>query len=125
MVASCSRKVRQTAPRRAGFDHSPWRNSDSRSERMASTWASCAKHSVVKTEESGVRRLVPLRWGLIPAWAKEPSIGNRMINALAETLSQKPSFRHAFKKRRCLIVADGFFEWQKRGAGKVPLYIRL
>jgi putative SOS response-associated peptidase YedK len=76
-------------------------------------------------EDSGVRRLVPLRWGLIPAWAKEPSIGNRMINARAETLSQKPSFRSAFKQHRCLIVADGFFEWQKRGAGKVPLYIRL
>jgi hypothetical protein len=76
-------------------------------------------------EDSGVRRLVPLRWGLIPAWAKEPSIGNRMINARAETLSQQPSFKHAFKPRRCLIVADGLFEWQHRGAGKVPRYIRL
>jgi putative SOS response-associated peptidase YedK len=76
-------------------------------------------------QASGVRRLVSLRWGLIPAWAKEPSIGHRMINAPAETLSHKPSFRSAFKKRRCLIVADGFFEWQKRGAGKVPLSIRL
>jgi putative SOS response-associated peptidase YedK len=76
-------------------------------------------------EEGGARRLVTLRWGLIPAWAKDPSIGSRLINARAETVAQKPSFRNAFKKRRCLIVADGFFEWQKRGAGKVPLYIRL
>jgi putative SOS response-associated peptidase YedK len=76
-------------------------------------------------EANGVRRLVPLRWGLIPAWAKEPSIGHRMINARAETLSQQPSFRRAFKPRRCLSVADGLFEWQHRGAGKVPLSIRL
>jgi putative SOS response-associated peptidase YedK len=76
-------------------------------------------------EHSGVRRLVPLRWGLIPAWAKDPSIGTRMINARAETLSQQLSFRSAFKQRRCLIVADGFFEWQHRGAGNVPLSIRL
>jgi putative SOS response-associated peptidase YedK len=79
----------------------------------------------VIAEEGGARRLVTLRWGLIPSWAKDASIGNKLINARAETLSQKPSFRQAFKKRRCLIVADGFFEWQKRGATKVPLYIRL
>ena len=79
----------------------------------------------VIANESGARRLVTLRWGLIPSWAKEPSIGNKMINARAETLTLKPSFRQAFKKRRCLIVADGFFEWQKRGREKVPLYIRM
>jgi putative SOS response-associated peptidase YedK len=76
-------------------------------------------------EEGGTRRLVSLRWGLIPSWAKDPAIGHKMINARAETLAQKPSFRTAFKKRRCLIVADGFYEWQKRGTAKVPLYIRL
>jgi putative SOS response-associated peptidase YedK len=57
--------------------------------------------------------------------AKDPSIGNRMINARAETVSEKPSFRSAFKKRRCLIVADGFYEWQKTGNGKQPFYIRM
>ncbi len=76
-------------------------------------------------EASGIRRLVTLRWGLIPSWAKDSAIGNKMINARAETLAQKPSFRQAFKKRRCLIVADGFYEWQKRGGAKIPLYIRL
>ncbi len=76
-------------------------------------------------EASGIRRLVTLRWGLIPSWAKDPEIGNRMINARAETLTQKRSFRQAFKKRRCLIVADGFYEWQKQGTAKIPLYIRL
>jgi putative SOS response-associated peptidase YedK len=79
----------------------------------------------VIAEEGGARRLVTLRWGLIPAWSKDPAIGNRLLNARAETIAQKPSFRRAFRKRRCLIVADGFFEWQTRGAGKVPLYIRL
>jgi putative SOS response-associated peptidase YedK len=68
-------------------------------------------------------------WGLIPSWAKDPQIGNRMINARAETLIEKPSFRNAFKYRRCLILADGFFEWQAhedRGkAYKTPMYIRL
>jgi putative SOS response-associated peptidase YedK len=70
-------------------------------------------------------RLVNFRWGLIPSWAKDPSIGNRMFNARAETLSEKPSFKNAFKKRRCLIIADGFYEWQKLGKVKKPLYFSL
>jgi putative SOS response-associated peptidase YedK len=66
-------------------------------------------------------------WGLVPSWAKDPAIGNKMINARAETLSEKPSFRNAFRRRRCLIPADGFFEWrQEPGAKrKTPMYIRL
>lgn len=79
----------------------------------------------VIADEGGMRRLVTLRWGLIPPWSKDPTIGNTMINARAETLTQKPSFKQAFKKRRCLIVADGFYEWQKRETTKVPLYIRF
>ena len=59
-------------------------------------------------EEDGKRKLEMLHWGLIPSWAKDPAVGNKMINARAETVSEKPSFRTAFKKRRCLIVADGF-----------------
>ena len=67
------------------------------------------------------------QWGLIPSWAKDPSIGNRMINARAETLAEKPSFRSAFRRRRCLILADGFYEWkQKPGMkAKQPVYIRM
>ncbi len=67
------------------------------------------------------------RWGLIPFWAKDPHIGNRMINARAETLAEKPSFRAAFSRRRCLVLADGFYEWQSRPGqkGKIPFYIRL
>lgn len=66
-----------------------------------------------------------LRWGLIPSWAKDASIGTNLINARSETAAEKPAFRAAFKRRRCLIPADGFFEWQRRDRGKVPLFIHL
>ena len=64
-------------------------------------------------------------WGLIPSWAKDPQIGNRLINARAETLTQKPAFRSAYRYRRCLILADGFYEWRKEGKQKTPFLIRL
>lgn len=73
----------------------------------------------------GKNRLVAMRWGLIPVWAKDASIGSRMINARAETLADKASFKRPFKSQRCLVVADGFFEWRKTEGGKVPMYIRL
>lgn len=73
----------------------------------------------------GKKQLIEVRWGLVPSWAKDPTIGNKMINARAETITQKASFKNAFKKRRCLVVADGFYEWQKVGDGKRPVYIRL
>ena len=66
-----------------------------------------------------------LRWGLVPFWAKDPSIGNRMINARSETVAEKPSFRNAYKKRRCLVLADGFYEWRKEGDVKTPYFISL
>lgn len=77
----------------------------------------------VRSTEDGRREFARLRWGLIPFWAKEPSIGNRMINARAESLADKPAFRQAFRHRRCLIVADGFYEWQKIGKRKQPYYL--
>lgn len=73
--------------------------------------------------ETGMREPVLLRWGLIPSWAKDPSIGSRMINARAETVGTKPGFRQAFAKRRCLVVADGFYEWRKVGAKKQPYFM--
>ena len=73
-------------------------------------------------EGAAGRHLVLLRWGLIPSWAKDPAIGARMINARAETLAEKPAFRTAFRKRRCLVLADGFYEWQKRGSGPKQPY---
>ena len=75
--------------------------------------------------EEGARRLSRFRWGLIPSWADDPSIGNRMINARAETVAEKPSFRSAFDKRRCLIVADGFYEWRREGKRKSPVYVSM
>jgi putative SOS response-associated peptidase YedK len=66
-----------------------------------------------------------MRWGLVPSWSKDPSIGNKMINARAETLAEKPSFKTAFVQRRCLVPATGFFEWQQVGGSKVPQYIHL
>ena len=80
---------------------------------------------VVVLADDGKRYLTQMRWGLIPSWAKDPAIGNRMINARAETLTIKPAFRVAIRKRRCLIVADGFYEWQKRGRVKQPVRIVL
>ena len=76
-------------------------------------------------DEGEGRRLALLRWGLIPGWAKDPSIGNRMINARAETVAEKPAFRAAFQRRRCLVLSDGFYEWQKVEQGKRPMYIRM
>lgn len=71
------------------------------------------------------RELVLLRWGLVPAWAKDIAIGNKMINARAETVAEKPAFRSAFKRRRCLILTDGYYEWQKTGTQKQPYHIHM
>jgi putative SOS response-associated peptidase YedK len=74
-------------------------------------------------EETKQRELTFFRWGLIPSWSKDINIGSRMINARSETVAEKPSFRAAFKRRRCIIPADGFYEWQKRDGGKQPMFI--
>ena len=71
------------------------------------------------------REVAQLRWGLIPSWAKDTKIGGRMINARGETAAEKPAFRRAFRRRRCLVMADGYFEWRKVGREKRPLYIRM
>jgi putative SOS response-associated peptidase YedK len=76
-------------------------------------------------EDEGGRRLEMLRWGLVPSWADDPDIGARMINARSETAPEKPSFRRAFRGRRCLIAADGFYEWKREEGGKQPYYFRM
>jgi len=80
-------------------------------------------HVYAVAEYDGARSLGRFRWGLIPFWAKDKGIGSRQINARAETISTKPSFRDSFVSRRCLIPADGFFEWKKMTKGKLPHYI--
>jgi putative SOS response-associated peptidase YedK len=89
------------------------------------------RYNVAPTQEvlgivsgEGPERPAMLRWGLIPFWAKDPSIGNKLINARAENIREKPAYRNAFRNRRCVILADGFYEWQKRPDGKHPMWIR-
>jgi putative SOS response-associated peptidase YedK len=92
-----------------------------------------ARYNLAPTQEApvvrvaapgGPRELGLLRWGLIPYWAKEAAIGNKMINARAESAAEKPAYRFSFKKKRCLVVADGFYEWKREGKGKQPYLIR-
>jgi putative SOS response-associated peptidase YedK len=80
---------------------------------------------VLAVLNGGQKRLARMRWGLIPSWSKDPAIGNRMINARAETLAHKPSFARPLKDRRCLIVASGFYEWRVSEGKKFPVYVRL
>ncbi len=81
--------------------------------------------AAIRRDENQSPELTMLRWGLVPFWAKDPSIGNRMINARSETVAEKPSFRNAYRKRRCLILADGFYEWHREGDIKIPYFISL
>ena len=81
-------------------------------------------HSIATlTAPHGQRQLHWMHWGLIPSWAKDPSRASQMINARSETIHKKPSFRQAFKKRRCLILADGYYEWRNNGSDKQPFFI--
>ena len=80
--------------------------------------------SVVMWRDAGPE-LRQARWGLIPSWAKDEKIGNNLINARGDTVGSKPAFRSSFKRKRCLVLADGFFEWKKAPGGKQPMYIRL
>ncbi|HDZ61661.1 MAG TPA: SOS response-associated peptidase [Nitrospirae bacterium] len=80
---------------------------------------------IVIVINDGANRLIKCRWGFIPSWARDPSIGHKMINARAETVTEKPSFRTAFKKHRGLVVADGFYEWLKQDKKKIPQYVHL
>ncbi|MDT8342698.1 MAG: SOS response-associated peptidase [Longimicrobiales bacterium] len=75
---------------------------------------------VVLADRDGVRRLGPLRWGLVPRWADDPALGSRLINARAETAAARPAFRDAFRHRRCLVPADGFYEWRAPAGGGGP-----
>jgi putative SOS response-associated peptidase YedK len=79
---------------------------------------------LVVVQRAGANTLETMRWGLIPSWATDAKIGARMINARAETVAEKPSFKRSLQKRRCLIIADGFYEWRTEQKQKIPMYIR-
>lgn len=90
------------------------------------------RYNIAPTQEVAVvrqcaegRQLALLRWGLIPSWAKDPRSGARMINARAETVAEKPAFRSAFVRRRCLVPADGFYEWKRTAGGKQPFFFQM
>lgn len=78
---------------------------------------------IVRVNASGERELVQMRWGLVPRWAKDPSIGGRLINARADTAAERPAFRNAFSRHRCLLPADGFYEWRHDPDGKQPMHV--
>ncbi len=112
LIADIQELARQFEFDGTGFDNAPRYN-------VAPT------QSVLTVTNRDERQAEYMRWGLIPSWAKDASIGNRMINARGETVAQKPSFRNALQRRRCLVLADGFYEWQKVGKGKRPMRIVL
>lgn len=81
--------------------------------------------AAVRQVADSAREFVTFRWGLVPYWAKDSSIGNRLINARAESVAEKPAYRSAYRERRCLVLADGFYEWRAGAHGKTPYYISL
>jgi len=93
-------------------------------ERLAPSWNVAPTDPVaVVLERDGQRRLQVVRWGLVPSWAKDAKGAARLINARSETLASKPAFRAAYARRRCLVPADGYYEWQRVGSGKQPWYL--
>jgi putative SOS response-associated peptidase YedK len=80
---------------------------------------------IVIIVNDGKKMLALCRWGFVPSWSKDTAIGNKMINARAESVAEKPSFKSAFKSKRILVVADGFYEWRKDGKVKTPVYVHL
>lgn len=79
----------------------------------------------VRRDRAGARHARPLRWGLVPSWAEDPAVGNRLINARAESVSTRAAFRDSFRQRRCLVPAQGFYEWKKFGRAREPWLVRL
>ncbi len=82
-------------------------------------------HDIIIAIDIGKRQLLKSRWGFLPSWAKDVSDGYKVINARAESVADKPSFKYAFQKQRCLVLADGFFEWERAGKSRKPYLIRL
>ena len=92
---------------------------------LAPSYNIAPNQDILIINNEGKKQLITCKWGFIPAWARDRSIGHKMINARAETLASKPAFKDAFKKHRCLVIADGFYEWNKIENKKIPFYILL
>jgi putative SOS response-associated peptidase YedK len=92
---------------------------------LAPSYNIAPTHPVAVVLNDGIKRLAAMRWGLVPSRATDPTIASKLINARAETLTVRSAFKEAFKRRRCLVVGDGFFEWKKQGATKTPLFFHL
>jgi putative SOS response-associated peptidase YedK len=116
----------EAGPDAAAGDQAGERQAGERAAEHQAAGHQAAEHQAAERE--GVRELRVVRWGLVPFWAKDISIGSRLINARAETVATKPAFRRAFARHRCLLPADGFYEWEKSGdakkPAKQPYYIR-
>ena len=117
----CGRFVRKRSSsllaREFGADHI--------SDELQPSFNVAPTHDVAVIVSDGARQLISMRWGLVPGWATDPKIGSSLINARAETLTRKTAFRDAFQRRRCLVIADGFYEWKNVGGVKTPLLIQL
>lgn len=98
-----------------------WPHLDVRYNIAPSQYVACVRTN----PDSKERECVEMKWGLIPSWAKEPRIGHQLINARVETVADKPAFRKAFRNRRCLILADGFYEWRREKKTKQPYFVRF
>lgn len=118
----CGRFSLTTAPEamRNLFDYENLPNLEPRYNVAPTQMVAC-----IRADDGGKRQLDLLRWGLIPSWSKDAAMGAKMINARAETVSEKPSFREAFAQRRCLIAADGFYEWRQEDGRKQPFRIGM
>ena len=92
---------------------------------LSSSYNIAPSQDILIINDTGKRELIKCRWGFLPPWIKDLSEGSPMINARAETINEKPSFKEAFMKHRCLIIADGFYEWERAKQKKIPYYIRL
>lgn len=100
-------------------------DADHVSEELQPSFNIAPTHNVAVVLNDGARKLVSMRWGLVPSWATDPMIGSRLINARAETLIDKAAFKNAFRTRRCLVIADGFYEWRNTGRTKIPMLVHL
>ena len=98
---------------------------DSVAADLSASYNTAPSREILIVNTKGQRELVKCRWGFLPPWVRDLPEGGGMINARAETLDQKPSFQAAFREQRCLIVADGFYEWKRKDRKKVPYYIKL